>query len=89
MKTILDYYDRPDRFTLTSVIERQEEVEGKDDIEIFENFYKLNNSLRYCNGSYYKFQSSDWQNRYNDWLKSDDYKKKSFNLFYGRGGVVD
>ena len=88
MKAILDYYDRPDRFTFTSVIQRQEEIRGKDDIEIFENFYKLNNSLRYCNGSYYKFQSLDWQNKYNDWLKSDDYKKKSFNLFYG-GGIVD
>jgi len=63
------------------------EIEG-DEIVLFEKFYKLNNSLRYCNGAYYKWEDKSWTDRYQDWLKSDDYKKKSFNLFYGNG-VVD
>lgn len=88
MKTKLDYWDRVSYNSINSEIKRQQEIEGKNDIEIFENFYKLNNSLRYCNGSYYKFNDLEWENKYNQWLKSDDYKKKSFNLYYGNG-VVD
>lgn len=72
----------------TSEIVSQKEITGETEIEIFEQFYKLNNSLRYCNGSYYKFDDKIWEEKYNAWLKSDDYKKKSFNLFYGNG-VVD
>jgi hypothetical protein len=72
----------------TSEIIRQEEIEGSTDIEVFEKFYKLNNSLRYCNGSYYKWVDAEWEIKYRVWLKSDDYKQKSFNLYYD-GGVVD
>ncbi len=72
----------------TSEIVRQQDIEGENDIELFEKFYELNNSLRYCNGSYYKWQEQKWEDKYNQWLKSDDYKKKSFNLYYGNG-VVD
>lgn len=72
----------------TSVITSTKDIEDTTEIGLFEQFYKLNNSLRYCNGSYYKFQDKDWENRYQEWLKSDDYKKKSFDLYYG-GGVVD
>jgi hypothetical protein len=72
----------------TSEIVREEIIEGKDEIELFERFYKLNNSLRYCNGSYYKFQDKDLENKYQEWLKSDDYNQKSFNLYYGNG-IVD
>ena len=88
MKTTLDYWDKIDYRSINSEIKNQKEIEGKNDIEIFEIFYKLNNSLRYCNGSYYKFNDLKWENKYNQWLKSDDYKKKSFNLYYGNG-VVD
>lgn len=90
----LDYYEPLNKFTESgyydtrSVIQRQEIIEGTNNFEIFEKFYKLNNSLRYCNGSYYKFNSLDWQEKFNNWTKSDDYKKKSFSLYYG-GGVVD
>lgn len=72
----------------TSVITSTKDIEDTTEIGLFEQFYKLNNSLRYCNGSYYKFQDKDWENRYQEWLKSDDYKNKSFELYYG-GGVVD
>jgi hypothetical protein len=88
MKVTLDYYDRVSYTNWDSEIKKQKEIEDDTEIGLFEQFYKLNNSLRYCNGSYYKFQDKDWENKYNAWLKSDDYKKKSFNLYYGNG-VVD
>lgn len=88
MKLILDYYDRESYLNFKSIIKSQREIEADNDIEIFEKFYKMNNILRYCNGSYYKFQDLEWQNKYNEWLKSDDYKKKSFDLYYGNG-IVD
>ena len=71
-----------------SRVSRVEEIEGRTDIELFEKFYKLNNSLRYCNGSYYKWADSEMELKYSQWLKSDDYNSKSFNLYYGNG-VVD
>jgi hypothetical protein len=88
MNVELDYWDTISYTSSGSEIKRQETIEGDDDIEIFEKVYKKNNSLRYCNGSFYRFASKEWQHKYNDWLQSDDYKAKSFNLFYG-GGVVD
>ena len=89
MEIILDYWDRKDyQYSWESEIKKQETIEADDDIAIFEKFYKMNNSLRYCNGSYYKFNDKQWQDRYNEWLKTDDYKSKSFNLYYGNG-IVD
>jgi hypothetical protein len=88
MKVTLDYYDKISYTSINSEIKRQEDIEAETDIDIFEIFYKKNNSLRYCNGSYYKFKDIEWGKKYQDWLKSDDYKNKSFNLYYG-GGVVD
>lgn len=72
----------------TSVITGTKEINGNNDVEIFEQFYKMNNRLRYCNGSYYTFLNIGWEIKYEVWLKSDDYKKKSFDLYYGNG-VVD
>jgi hypothetical protein len=89
MKVTLDYYDKIDNYSVFSEIKRQEIIEGDNDITLFEIYYKLNNSLRYCNGSYYKFQDKNWQEKYNEWLKSDHYKKKSFDLYYGKNGIVD
>jgi hypothetical protein len=89
MKVTLDYYDKIDNYSVFSEIKRQEIIEGDNDITLFEIYYKLNNRLRYCNGSYYKFQDKNWQEKYNEWLKSDDYKKKSFDLYYGKNGIVD
>lgn len=89
MTVELNYWDRKDYpYSWESEIKRQENIEADAEIDIFEKFYKMNNSLRYCNGSYYKFNDKQWQDKYNEWLQSDDYKAKSFNLYYG-GGVVD
>lgn len=72
----------------TSVITNTKDIEDTTDIGLFEQFYKLNNSLRYCNGSHYEFQDKIVEQKYKEWLKSDDYNKKSFDLYYGNG-IVD
>jgi hypothetical protein len=97
MKATLDYWNPENKTIVTedgfrylskkSVITSTKDIEANNNIELFEQFYKLNNSLRYCNGSYYKFQDKLLEELYNVWLKSDDYKKKSFDLFYGNGTV--
>jgi len=88
MEVVLNYWDRVSYTSCHSEIKRQQTITGDIDIEVFEKFYKLNNSLRYCNGSYYKFAIKKWEDKYSQWLKSEDYKAKSFNLYYGNG-VVD
>ncbi len=71
-----------------SVIKNQETISAHTDIALFEKFYKMNNSLRYCNGSHYTWKDSKFKALYKEWLNSDDYKSKSFNLYYGNG-IVD
>lgn len=88
MRVVLNYFDRVSYTSCFSEIKRQEEINAINNIDVFEQFYKLNNRLRYCNGAYYKFQDEEWEKKYNEWLKSDDYKNKSFQLYYGNG-VVD
>ena len=97
-KIKLDYYNPRNESMVTesgfrfrdtsSVITDTKDIEDTTEIGLFEQFYKLNNSLKYCNVSYYKFQDQQWEQKYQEWLKSDDYKKKSFNLYYGNG-IVD
>jgi hypothetical protein len=88
MEVILDYWDKVSYTSCNSEIKHQKTITAISDVDAFEQFYKLNNSLRYCNGSYYKFNSNEWANKYQEWLHSEDYKKKSFNLYYGNG-IVD
>ena len=66
--------------------ERTKEFLGETD-QVFEEFYKLNNSLRYCNGSYWKFEEQEKEQEYSKWRKSLS-RERSFNLYYGNG-VVD
>lgn len=88
MKAEIDFYQRTDIFSAYSNKVRTETIEDTDCIGLFEQFYKLNNQLKYCNGSYYEFQDLDIKAKYKEWLSSDDYKKKSFGLFYS-GSFVD
>lgn len=88
MEIILDYWDRVSYTSIHSEIKYQRTITARNDIDAFEQLYKLNNRLRYCNGSYYKFKDLEWEDKYREWLNSDDYKQKSFNLYYGNG-VVD
>lgn len=85
---VLNYWDVIDRCNPKSVLVSTCEISSDTEIGIFEQFYKKNNELRYCNGSYFKFQDDKWAEKYAEWLNSDDYKKKSFYLYYGNG-VVD
>jgi hypothetical protein len=98
IKTVLDYWSPKNETVVTetgfrylntdSVIKSTKEISDETYIGLFEQFYKLNNKLRYCNGSYYTFQNKLMEFYYKEWLKSDDYNKKSFDLYYGNG-VVD
>ena len=85
MDIILEYWDRED-YSTNSVIKKTETISGSK-IDIFKKFDAKNNSLRYCNGSYYKFQDKEIQKEYNIWYKSLD-KQTKFNMYYG-GGIVD
>jgi hypothetical protein len=97
MKATLDYWNPKNETVITksgycyldknSIITSTKDIESDTMTELFEQFDRLNNRLRYCNGSYYKFQDKLLEELYNVWLKSDDYKKKSFDLFYGNGTV--
>lgn len=55
--------------------------------EIFKRFNKQNNCLRYCNGSFYKFEDNAVQAEYQKWYKSLSESTK-FQIYYGNG-VVD
>ena len=81
MKATLDYF-------IDQAFFKTKDIEHTTEIDLFEQFEKLNNRLRYCYGSYYKFQDKQLELKYKEWLRSDDYKAKSFNLYYGNG-IVD
>ena len=88
MRVKLDYYDRVDRTSIHSKLVKQIEIDLDTESEVFELFYKKNNQLKYCSGSYWKFSDQNWEQKYLNWLKSPDYKSKSWDLYYG-GGIVD
>ena len=98
METILNYFSPANKSVVTESgfrylntqpeYKRSETLHAQNEIDLFEQFYKKNNQLRYCNGSYYEFADANVKARYKEWLQSDDYKAKSFNLFYA-GGIVD
>jgi hypothetical protein len=82
MEANIIYFDRNPEFNgKVSVLTADSED------AIFEAFYKKNNQLRYCNGSYYEFQDSEKQKEYKEWLLNLSHQKH-FNLFYGNG-IVD
>ena len=84
----LEYWSPESHTNWTPIFRHTKDITESDEISIFETFYSLNNQMRYCNGHSYKFQDKSWEDKYKEWLKSDDYKQKSFSLYYG-GGVVD
>jgi hypothetical protein len=98
MKTTLNYWNPRNETVVTktgfryrdtsSVVTNTKDIESNTNIGLFEQFYKLNNSLRYCNGSHYEFQDKQLELKYKEWLNSDDYKARSLELYYGNG-IVD
>jgi len=71
-----------------SVIKKTHTIEAIDEHHLFILFYKLNNSLRYCNGSYYTFIDPEMDKKYKAWTHSEAFEKIHFKLYYGNG-VVD
>jgi hypothetical protein len=98
METILNYFAPANKSVVTESgfrylntnpeYKHSEKLFAENEIDLFEQFYKKNNQLRYCNGSFYEFADNNVKARYKEWLQSDDYKAKSFNLYYGNG-IVD
>jgi hypothetical protein len=82
----IQYWDRVDYYSSKSEIKRLETWEGSKE-EIFKRFDKANNRLRYCNGSYYKFEDKTMDIEYNTWYKSLS-KSVQMDMYYGNG-VVD
>lgn len=96
MKARIEYWNPKNKDVVTengfryldtkSVITSIETWEGTKE-EIFKRFDYQNNSLRYCNGSHYKFEDETLYTDYLNWYKSLSESNK-FNMFYGNG-VVD
>ena len=97
MKITLDYWEPKDEYITTEtgfcyldrgeVIKHVEDIEGETEVDLFNIFYSKNNTLRYCNGSYYTFQDKKLKEKYKVWLSSLP-KNVRFNMYYGNG-VVD
>ena len=87
MEVKIEYWDRISYTNCNSEIKKTETLSATTEDALFESFYKKNNSLRYCNGSYYKFEDNSVEAKYNDWRKNMS-KARSFELYYGNG-VVD
>jgi hypothetical protein len=82
MEAILIYRDRNPEFN-GKICTLAAETEDA----LFEEFYKKNNQLRYCNGSYFEFQNPEQQEKYQEWRNNLSHSR-SFELYYGNG-VVD
>jgi len=64
---------------------REELIKGDTQQEILDKFYKKN---RRCDASYYyRFADTKWKNRLEEWYDSEDYKKRSFSLYYENATV--
>ena len=65
---------------------REDIIVGDTEQDILDKFYIKN---RNCDMSYYhQFQDEKWERKLHEWYKSDDYKKRSFSLFY-KDRIVD
>ena len=96
LKVNVEYWDNESKSVVTesgfryrstqSVVKRVEQWEGSRE-EIFNRYDKKNNSLKYCNGSHYKFEDETLVNEYLVWYKNLS-ESVRFNMYYGNG-VVD
>jgi len=82
----IEYWDRIDYKSSKSEIKRVETWEGPKEF-IFKRFNRENNSLRYCNGSYYRFEDKTLDTKYVNWYNNLPEGTK-FQMYYGNG-VVD
>jgi len=83
MEETIVYFDRYN----PQYSNRTEILTAETEDALFEEFYKKNNQLRYCNGCYFEFKDSVKQEEYKEWRKNLSHSR-SFELYYG-GGIVD
>lgn len=55
--------------------------------KLFEDFYLMNRTYRYCNDDWYEFEDEEIKHKYLIWLNMLD-NSRSFSLYYG-DGIVD
>ena len=77
----VEYWNKPYQSAKSKLVRTED---WPDTDESFAQYYHLNNQLKYCNGSHYKFVSSEVQRKYNVFFD----KYHTIKNYY-RGGVVD
>jgi len=89
MIVVLEYWDRDYYSSVSKKVRSEEHLIEDDEAKegLFYLFDKRNNSLRYCNGSYWKFADENLDAEYRKWYKALDESTK-FHMYYGNG-VVD
>ena len=78
----VEYWDSPYQGAKSELVRTEDwpDTDGS-----FALYYRLNNQLKYCNGSHYKFVSDEVRIRY-----SEEFFPKHHTIRnYYRGGVVD
>jgi hypothetical protein len=78
MKIAVEYWSC-DRGDINSRCFTKTFMEKETKEEIFKEFYNKNNSLRYCNGSYWKFTDPEIEKEYEEFKKSYN----TINNYYG------
>ena len=78
----VEYWNSPYRGAKSELVKTED---WPDTDESFAKYYNLNNRLKYCNGSHYKFVNNKDSKRY-----SEEFFPKYHTIEnYYRGGVVD
>lgn len=81
MKATVIYYDRWKPC-------KESTIEGETEHDIFETYVNWNDTLKYCNGSYYKWKDEEWEKAYRKFL--DGCKGNFFlNCAVRRGVLID
>lgn len=62
-------------------------IEGATKEDVFERFYGLNRTYRYCNGCFFRFKDPAVKKEYDEWHKSLS-EMTRFKMYYG-DGIVD
>ena len=78
----VEYWNSPYKGAKSELVKTEE---WPDTDESFARYYKLNNQLKYCNGSHYKFVSDEDNKRYTE----EFFPKHHTIENYYRGGIVD
>jgi len=78
----VEYWNAPYQGAKSELVRTEE---WSDTDESFAKYYDLNNQLKYCNGSHYKFVSDKDRRRY----REEFFDKHHTIENYYRGGIVD